>query len=102
MAFNWQGNVSELRNLAERYILLGDDCIEKLEGKANKSPCVPMTLPEHVEVFERALIKEALVDSGGIIKDTMALLGLPRKTLYDKMQKYDLDKNIYKDSNSIV
>jgi len=96
MAFNWLGNVRELRNLAERYILLGDDCILKLDEKENKNPCVPITLPEHVDAFERALIKEALVDSSGIIKDTMVLLGLPRKTLYDKMQKHGLDKKIYK------
>ncbi len=96
MAFNWPGNIRELRNLAERYVLLGDECISKLNQKTQKDPCTPMTLPEHVEVFERALIKEALADSGGIIKDTMLLLGLPRKTLYDKMQKFGLDKKVYK------
>lgn len=96
MAFNWPGNIRELRNLAERYVLLGDDCISKLDKNTQKNPCTPMTLPEHVEVFERALIKEALADSGGIIKDTMLLLGLPRKTLYDKMQKFGLDKKVYK------
>lgn len=96
MAFNWPGNIRELRNLAERYILLGDECISKLDGHTQSIHCTPMTLPEHVEVFERALIKEALSDSGGIIKDTMLLLGLPRKTLYDKMQKFGLDKKVYK------
>ena len=55
-----------------------------------------MTLPEHVEAFERALIEEALAESGGIIKQTMERLGLPRKTLYDKMQKYGLDKRRYR------
>ena len=96
MAFNWPGNIRELRNIAERYVLLGDDCISKLDEKAQQNPCIPITLHEHVDAFERALIKEALADSDGIIKDTMALLGLPRKTLYDKMQKYGLDKKLYK------
>ena len=96
MSFSWPGNIRELRNLAERYVLLGDECIAKLQQDTQNNPCTPMTLPEHVEVFERALIKEALADSGGIIKDTMILLGLPRKTLYDKMQKYGLDKKVYK------
>lgn len=96
MSFNWPGNIRELRNLAERYILLGDECISKLDENTQKNPCTPMTLPEHVDVFERTLIKEALADSGGIIKDTMLLLGLPRKTLYDKMQKFGLDKKVYK------
>ena len=55
-----------------------------------------MTLPEHIEAFERALIEQALAETGGVIKDIMQLLGLPRKTLYDKMQKYGLNKARFK------
>ncbi|MES9827866.1 MAG: sigma-54 dependent transcriptional regulator [Candidatus Thiodiazotropha sp.] len=96
MSFNWPGNVRELRNAAERFVLLGDECGLQLDEKTVTSPCVPLTLPEHVEVFERAMIEQALSESGGVIKKTMELLGLPRKTLYDKMQKYGLDKRLYK------
>ena len=96
MAFKWPGNVRELRNAAERYVLLGDGCGLQLDDNAGLVPCAPMTLPEHVEAFERALIEQALSESDGIIKDTMQLLGLPRKTLYDKMQKFGLDKRVYK------
>ena len=96
MAFKWPGNVRELRNAAERYVLLGDGCGLQLDDNASLVPCAPMTLPEHVEAFERALIEQALSESDGIIKHTMSLLGLPRKTLYDKMQKFGLDKRVYK------
>ncbi|MBT2991120.1 MAG: sigma-54 dependent transcriptional regulator [Candidatus Thiodiazotropha sp. (ex Ctena orbiculata)] len=96
MAFNWPGNVRELRNVAERFVLLGDECGLQLDENSTISPCIPMTLPEHVEAFERAMIEQALSESGGVIKKTMDLLGLPRKTLYDKMQKYGLDKRLYK------
>lgn len=94
---NWPGNVRELRNAAERYILLGDACGFELSdaGSLNK-PCAPMTLPEQLEAFERSLIEQALADCSGSIKGTMERLGLPRKTLYDKMQKYDLDKREFK------
>ena len=98
MAYHWPGNVRELRNVTERYILLGDDdCGLNLEQSTDQAPCAPMTLPQHVEAFERALIEQALAESGGVIKNTMALLGLPRKTLYDKMRKYGLDKTAYKE-----
>ncbi len=98
MTYHWPGNVRELRNVTERYILLGDDdCGLNLEQSADQAPCAPMTLPQHVEAFERALIEQALAESGGVIKNTMQLLGLPRKTLYDKMRKYGLDKTAYKD-----
>ncbi|PUB88123.1 MAG: DNA-binding response regulator [gamma proteobacterium symbiont of Ctena orbiculata] len=96
MSFNWPGNVRELRNAAERFVLLGDECGLQLDEKSVTSPCVPLTLPEHIEVFERAMIEQALSESGGVIKKTMELLGLPRKTLYDKMQKHGLDKRLYK------
>ncbi len=95
MRFNWPGNVRELRNAAERFVLLGDGCL-KLEDESTQTPCAPMTLPQQVEAFEKSLIEQALSESSGVIKDTMQVLGLPRKTLYDKMQKYGLDKRIYK------
>jgi DNA-binding NtrC family response regulator len=39
---------------------------------------------------------ERLKAHNGSIKDTMAALGLPRKTLYDKMKKYRLARENYK------
>ena len=96
MSFNWPGNVRELRNAAERFVLLGDGCGLQLEDSNGLLPCAPMTLPEHVEAFERSLVEQALAETGGSIKQTMQLLGLPRKTLYDKMQKFGLDKTVYK------
>ena len=96
MSYNWPGNVRELRNAAERFVLLGDESSLQMDDQSGDSPYVPMTLPANVEAFERALIEQALSESGGAIKQTMELLGLPRKTLYDKMQKYGLDKRRYK------
>jgi two-component system C4-dicarboxylate transport response regulator DctD len=92
----WPGNVRELRNLAERYVLMG--------GNALSIPCAgdllsPSTqsLTDSVAAYERALIENALRLSGGSIKATMNYLDLPRKTLSDKMRKYDLDKSLYRD-----
>jgi two-component system C4-dicarboxylate transport response regulator DctD len=96
MSYNWPGNVRELRNAAERFVLLGDDDCLRLDDRGSNSPYLPMSLPEQVEAFERALIEQALSESSGVIKQTMGLLGLPRKTLYDKMQKYGLDKGRFK------
>ncbi|MDJ0739187.1 MAG: sigma-54 dependent transcriptional regulator [Gammaproteobacteria bacterium] len=98
MLLDWPGNVRELRNAAERYVLLGDSCgydIEQVVG-AGDAERPAMTLPEQLECFERSLIEQQLRASNGSIKDTMAALGLPRKTLYDKMKKYRLDRGNYK------
>ncbi len=97
IAYSWPGNVRELRNLAERYVLLGsqnDWSFDNLlpGGKGEQ----PRSLNKNVEMFERSLIEQALVASNGSIKDVMEVLDLPRKTLYDKMRKYELDKSDYK------
>lgn len=97
MAYSWPGNVRELRNLAERYVLLGsqsDWSFEQLLPGAQMEEA--KTLNQHVEVFERSLIEQALAACDGSIKDVMESLGVPRKTLSDKMRKYGLDKSDYK------
>ncbi len=93
----WPGNVRELRNLADRYVLLGDQVdhdLERLLHGASQEPA--LTLPQQVESFEKCLITQQLAIHKGSLKDVMAALGIPRKTLYDKMRKYGLDKNQYK------
>lgn len=97
MSYSWPGNVRELRNLAERYVLLGSQCgwsLDQLLSGAEKQR--KHSLPQQVEDFERSLIEQALVSSNGAIKDVMDTLAIPRKTLYDKMRKYGLDKSDYK------
>jgi len=99
MAYEWPGNVRELRNLAERYVLLGESCGYDLSALLHGTgvEAAPMTLPEQVDCFERQLIEQALAASSGNLKDAMERLGIPRKTLYDKMRRYGLDKADYKD-----
>lgn len=98
LAHDWPGNVRELRNLAERYLLLGEQCgfdFNQLLDEEGESGSV--TLPRQVECFEKSLIEQALAGNKGSIKGTMEQLGLPRKTLYDKMQKHGLDKRQFKE-----
>jgi len=97
MVADWPGNVRELRNAAERYVLLGESCGYDIEQMVNADIDRPaMTLPEQLECFERSLIEQQLKANNGSIKATMEALGLPRKTLYDKMKKYRLDRVDYK------
>lgn len=93
----WPGNVRELRNLTERYVLLGEQHDWSLEKMLSGSETEKKSrLPEQVECFERSLIEQALAAAEGSIKEVVDTLGIPRKTLYDKMRKYDLDKSDYK------
>ncbi|ALU90539.1 sigma-54-dependent transcriptional regulator [Herbaspirillum rubrisubalbicans] len=83
----WPGNVRELRNFADRWVL----GVEQMAGTGlpvGAQPALP--LPEQVEQFEAGLIAAALKDSEGSVALAAERLGIPRKTLYDKIRKYQL------------
>jgi two-component system C4-dicarboxylate transport response regulator DctD len=82
----WPGNVRELRNAADR-LVLGLDGGGKQTGAATG-------LADRVTEFERGLIASALVAHSGSLKPVYESLGISRKTLYEKMQKYGLDKKL--------
>ena len=93
MMQQWPGNVRELRNAAHRYALG--------VGLAPGAVAVPATfgtpaemrpLADEVEAFEKHLIEQALERSGGNIAIAMERLGLPRRTLNEKMAKYGVDR----------
>jgi two-component system C4-dicarboxylate transport response regulator DctD len=90
----WPGNVRELRNAADRFILdLGLPFLETTPDAADaeSSP----RLAERVADFERGLIENALIAHGGSLKPVYESLGLSRKSLYEKMQKYGLERARY-------
>ena len=98
LAHDWPGNVRELRNLAERFVLLGaaydyrlDALLEGAEAGASD-----LALPQQVELFEKSLISQSLASHRGRINDICVHLGLPRKTLYDKLKKYALKPEDYR------
>ncbi|MGA4608583.1 sigma-54-dependent transcriptional regulator [Pseudoalteromonas maricaloris] len=94
LAQDWPGNVRELRNHAERHILLGGAMTASNNMQSNLSD-ETLSLAEKVSYYEQSLIEEALAQSQGSIKDAMNLLKVPRKTLYDKMSKYGLNRTMF-------
>ena len=97
LAHDWPGNVRELRNAAERYVLLGESHDYDLRRLMPGSPEQPgMSLKEQVESFERSLIEEQLRTCRGNLSEATEALGIPRKTLHDKVRKYGLDRRQYR------
>ena len=82
---DWPGNVRELRNAADRFVL-GLDPASDQNGSADQS------LAARMAAHEKSLIVAALTAHGGSLKQTYEALGLSRKALYEKMQKYGLSK----------
>ena len=77
----------ELQNAAERFAL-GLELA--LDSNAPNLPPVNGGLSEQVEAFERALIAAELSRPHGSLRSLAEALGVPRKTLHDKLRKHGL------------
>ncbi|MCG6900663.1 MAG: sigma-54 dependent transcriptional regulator [Gammaproteobacteria bacterium] len=119
--YNWPGNVRELANLVERLAILhpygvvdAADLPEKFQ--AGESPVAehqidaligsPVTsedldprlprdglnLKEHLGYLEISYIKQALMDTGGVVAHAAKRLGMRRTTLVEKLRKYGLQR----------
>ena len=88
----WPGNVRELQNVAERFALglelALDNSTEGLPAAGNE---VSGGLSEQVEHFEKSLIAAELERSHSSMRSLAEALGVPRKTLHDKLRKHGLN-----------
>jgi len=87
--YNWPGNIRELQHMVEKFIILGyigDTKDNILNTKFDASE----TKNLKIEFHERMLIAKALEKTGRKYQETAQELGIARRTLYNKMKKYDL------------
>jgi len=97
---NWPGNVRELQNAAERFALgleLALDGQVPEQSLAHTATTGSGNLSEQVEQFERSLIAAELTQPHSSMRSLAEALGVPRKTLHDKLRKHGLS---FADSNS--
>ena len=88
----WPGNVRELRNVAERFVLYGERRVAALLDAPETGPS-RRPLAEQVQAFERAMIEHALRRAKGDLAAVTEELGLPRRTLNDKLARYGIDRD---------
>jgi two-component system C4-dicarboxylate transport response regulator DctD len=88
---SWPGNVRELQNAAQRFALGLELGLEPALGQA------PVTLEQfsgglsqQVDAFERAMIAAELARPHNSLRSVAEALGVPRKTLHDKLRKHGL------------
>ena len=114
IAFDWTGNVRQLRNCLERAILLSDNGMISLGDlppeiafrtkKTNVSVSynAPLSMavssfqnasPTNLRDVERQQIIGALEKTGWHRGKTAELLGISSSTLYRRLREYDLDVN---------
>ncbi len=108
MAYNWPGNVRQLRNVIERVVVLkGEGIIEladlpprvRKRRRSSAGGILAPELPEEgialrdaVEKFENALILQALERTGWNKNRAASILQMNRTTLVEKLKKKDIKK----------
>ncbi len=99
----WQGNVRQLINIAEQFV------IQARRGELNLSSLLMISeeniensitsdgkpLKEYVEAFEKTLIESSMKKHMGSINKVMEELLIPRRTLNEKMAKYSINRSKY-------
>lgn len=88
----WTGNVRELVHFAER-VALG--LVADLPAAPIQGDVVAASLPERLNAIEANLIREALEANRGDVRATLEMLGIPRKTFYDKLTRHGIDRAAY-------
>ncbi|KAB2495476.1 sigma 54-interacting transcriptional regulator [Priestia endophytica] len=95
--YSWPGNVQELRNVIERFILLCDGghvSVSYLPHNMREDFSLPeeeKEVEENEEKNEAVLIEEALKKTYGNKSAAANLLGISRGTLYNKLKEYGLN-----------
>ncbi|MBL8804570.1 MAG: sigma-54-dependent Fis family transcriptional regulator [Planctomycetes bacterium] len=98
MAHDWPGNVRELQNeLTRMYALggdtLGPDLIAHLSKTPRSTPQVGMRslVGRKMEDVEAELIRATLEATGGKRGEAARLLGIPRRTFYNRLKALGID-----------
>lgn len=88
MSRDWPGNARALMSEAMRFVLGVDTEADAETG---------LGLVERLARVERSLLEDALRRSGGQASSAARALQLPRKTFYDKLAKYQLKPEAFRD-----
>ncbi|MDR1399966.1 MAG: sigma-54 dependent transcriptional regulator [Treponema sp.] len=102
-SYDWPGNIRELRNLAERIVVLhagkrvGVEAITALLSKTNsaeKLESLPsfmdLTYNEAKEAFEKNYLQYQFTKHDGIISKTAEAIGIYPSNLHAKLRKYKI------------
>jgi len=97
--YSWPGNIRELQNEIKRVVALADDLVgpELLEHLKSQPPLTPggartALAGRTLKDIERQAILETLKLTGGNKAEAAKRLGISRRALYDKIDKYGVSR----------
>ena len=93
MDYDWPGNVRELENVIERALVIGQGReILPDDLPFSRSVLRPTELPKSLKLMEKIHIERILKENDWNISKAARELEIDRQTLYNKMQKYEINK----------
>lgn len=100
-AYDWPGNIRELKNCVESMVVLTKKTVLGVEDlppqiQPARPPELPISSSLNIKTIEKELIRNALMQSSGNKRQASELLGISRRTLYRKMEEYGLTRFIHK------
>jgi len=93
MNYEWPGNIRELENILQHSIIFSNNELinmEDLPDDIENSDKKFAAEDDSLEALEISHIKRILSQTGHNVSKTARILKIDRKTLYNKMKKYDL------------
>ena len=89
--YEWPGNIRELRNVIERYSILGEkyddnSAAEKLDDFQNKN-VISLPLRNARKLFEKNYLQSQINRFDGNISKTAAFIGMERSALHRKLKQ---------------
>lgn len=97
MSYHWPGNVRELENVMERAVILSDDDVihsynlpPSLQTSKESGTAFGLTLEDKVRAVEYEMIVEALKNTNGHMGEAAEELGLTRRMLGVRMERYGI------------
>ena len=98
MAYNWKGNVRQLRNVIENMVVLSTDgrlTVENLPPEIRPATGQPVgglnnLVGISLEQAEKEIIRNTLQMTAGNREQAAKILGIGERTLYRKIKEYDL------------
>lgn len=99
LQYDWPGNLRELKNVIKRMVLLTPNETAEIESLPEEMIISINQVPKHQgsdlkainEVNEKMLIMETLVKVKYNKSKAAKLLNIDRKTLYSKMERYEIE-----------
>lgn len=101
LSHDWPGNVREVKNVAERYVLSSLPLHQRLAAIFEHARTIAdgsprkISLQEMLRRHERMVLEQALIRFRGDVQAVMEALELPRRTLNEKMTRHRLERRDY-------